>query len=106
LKVAEHVAKPEDAKCPVAESSVWSAEDAWKVETPTRTKVCLNGLWKFYPVFKVSPEIPVAGSGWGWFKVPGMWPPSLDASAQEFVLPGFHRQQSDITQIDRAWYDA
>jgi len=35
-----------------------------------------------------------------------MWPPSLDASAQEFVLPGFHRQQSDITQIDRAWYDA
>ncbi len=105
VKVTEHVAKPEDAICPIDADSVWSAEDAWIIETPTRTKVCLNGLWKFYPVFKDSPEIPVAGSGWGWFKVPGMWPTSLEASAQEFVLPAFHRQQGDFTKMEKAWYE-
>ncbi len=43
-----------------------------------RERLCLNGLWKFYPLDKPGkPEDtppPIQDSGWGYFKVPGVWP--------------------------------
>jgi len=42
-----------------------------------RERQCLNGLWRFRPLGaaeKVSDTAPPAGSGWGYFKVPGVWP--------------------------------
>ena len=42
-----------------------------------RERQCLNGLWRFRPLGaaeKVVDTAPPAGSGWGYFKVPGVWP--------------------------------
>ena len=43
----------------------------------TRERQCLNGLWRFRPLSpdeKLSDAPPAAGTGWGYFKVPGVWP--------------------------------
>lgn len=42
-----------------------------------RERQCLNGLWRFLPLSagqKLSDTPPPSGSGWGYFKVPGVWP--------------------------------
>ena len=47
------------------------------VANACRERQCLNGLWRFRPLGaaeKVSDTAPSAGSGWGYFKVPGVWP--------------------------------
>src|SRR4051812_2411511 len=51
---------------------VWDRDKAWHETTPTRERVCLNGLWCWQPG-KADAEAVPAGS-WGAFKVPGAWP--------------------------------
>ena len=47
-------------------------------KSATRERQCLNGLWRFCPVAGscMAKTPPPAGSGWGYFKVPGVWPAS------------------------------
>ncbi len=54
----------------------WSMADAWRRTTSTREIVSLNGLWQFYPVLtaETARRMPAEHSGWGFFKVPGIWP--------------------------------
>ncbi len=104
IRVAELFATPEDAPCPVDAAHVWDATDAWAMETPTRSKRCLNGYWRFFPVFDDGVDLPAEGAGWGWFKVPGIWPIPNEPSAQEPVLPVFQQQRGDMTTLREAWY--
>ena len=54
----------------------WSMDDAWRRTTSTREIVSLNGLWQFYPILttETARRMPAEHSGWGFFKVPGIWP--------------------------------
>ena len=48
-----------------------------RLANPSRERLCLNGLWRFLPLVdgrKLSDTPPPSGSGWGYFKVPGVWP--------------------------------
>src|SRR5687768_18568117 len=56
--------------------AVWEVEKAYRLKTPTREQVCLNGLWRWQPAEASREAIP-AGR-WGYFKVPGCWPGITD----------------------------
>ena len=50
-------------------SGTWSK--AHRETTPTRERICINGLWRWQPAEKAD-DVPAGG--WGYFKVPGCWP--------------------------------
>src|SRR4051794_1024529 len=52
--------------------AVWRLESASREATPTRERVCINGLWRWQPASADAPSVPA--EGWGYFKVPGCWP--------------------------------
>jgi len=90
----------------------WSLEDAWQETTPTRAIVSLNGLWKFFPV--TTPEtgrmIPPRNSGWGFFKVPGIWPGMGNRKTQPGNSSAFYGLNSERfaglnpSALTSAWY--
>src|SRR3990170_4848250 len=62
-----------DAPLPAGVRAVWDLEKAWREATPTRERVCLNGLWRWPPSSDAKAADVPAGN-WGFFKVPGAWP--------------------------------
>ena len=87
--------------------AVWDFDKAYKQTTPTREKICINGLWQWQPAMEAAGSkrqeaanasgdtssaaaflLPPAAS-WGYFKVPGSIP-----------MPGFHHyMQKDSQQV-------
>lgn len=110
LKLSEHRGKLRmDAPVPdgSTQEQIWSLDDAFREKNALRETICLNGLWQFLPVREAdSRQIPPPGSGWGYFKVPGVIPDNswLSGSAQSIW---YHPQQTDRipeAEINRAWY--
>src|SRR3954467_6945352 len=68
------------AALPDRVTAVWDSTKAYRETTPTRGKICINGLWRWQPVLSSGNEPEslsdkeVPHSGWGYFKVPGCWP--------------------------------
>lgn len=88
----------------------FSLDDAWRLSTPTREKISLNGLWQFYPCINDESQkaLPPSGAGWGWFKVPGHWQGKLPnndwrGSATPFYLSSRIRQKMPPV-LHKAWY--
>ena len=55
-----------------------------------RERQCLNGLWRFYPLAEtkgITDTPPPAGTGWGYFKVPGIWPQGAGKNSFQPMLP-------------------
>lgn len=75
-----------DAPLPVGAPDTEDLSRAWSRSSATRAELCLNGLWRFLPVDADAAAPPAHNNGWGWLKVPGVWPTS-DASAQIAFLP-------------------
>src|SRR5438876_938308 len=69
-------AAPPDAPLPKGVKVVWDLDKAYREKTPTRERVCLNGLWRWQPAGSVADAVP--GGDWGFFKVPGSWPGITD----------------------------
>src|SRR5258708_367151 len=42
-------AEPEAAALPAGVAAVWDAGMAYRETTPTRERICLNGLWRWQP---------------------------------------------------------
>lgn len=98
----------QDMAAPQGVMDAWSMTDTWTQQTPTRAEVSLNGLWRFYPAFnnKLLTQ-PTADTGWGWFKVPGAWPPGNPA--QQILLPSEINDFLDqigwkLADMQAAWY--
>jgi len=93
---------PKDAK------NIWEPSDSWKLKNDSREKICINGLWRFLPETTGMTKIPAEGKGWGWFKVPGIWPKAKDwntsAAAQKLILPEEIKEKVDISKLEQAWY--
>src|SRR5258705_6415453 len=62
----------ESATLPDAVKAVWDLSKAQHDTTPTRERICLNGLWRWQPAEAQSQQPP--SGQWGFFKVPGSWP--------------------------------
>ena len=94
---------------PGAEQDPWSLSDAWRQTTPTRDKVCLNGLWGFRPVMKAdrTERVPAVGDCWGWFKIPGIWPSGtweFTDGAQQVWLAPWLEERGGASVFEQAWY--
>ena len=61
-----NVALPEGVK------AVWDLDKAYRQSTPTRERVCINGLWRWQPADRAADVVPA--DGWGYLRVPEPWP--------------------------------
>ena len=92
----------EDATLPAGVQAAWDTASAWQQQTPTRGRVCLNGLWRFHPVDLRQTDLPAAGTGWGYYKVPGTWTPGNACMTP--LGPDIWEDQLDLNKTDAAWY--
>src|SRR5574340_132493 len=51
---------------------VWDLQNAFREATPTRERICINGLWRWQPAERGADAPPE--SGWGYLRVPESWP--------------------------------
>ena len=88
------------AALPPGVRAVWDLEKAYREATPTRERVCINGLWRWQPVEARSEKVPA--DNWGYFKVPGPWPRSMAGPLKCYPHPNW--KDRDLAGISRAWY--
>jgi hypothetical protein len=93
-----------DANLPPGVKAVWELDKAYREKTPTRERVCLNGLWRFQPARDHAPSPPEGA--WGFFQVPGFWPGNTNYIQEDchtlFAHPTWKR--ADIRNLTAAWY--
>ena len=84
--------------------AVWDLEKACQEKTPTRERVCLNGLWRWQPVKEFTDAVP--NDKWGYFKVPGSWPGISDYLQKDSQTVHAHPSWKDksLSSINTAWY--
>ena len=94
----------EAADLPPGVRVVWDADRAWRETTPTRERLCINGLWRWQPVGEKTDRVP-AGD-WGWLKVPAPWPGTSFWMHRETQTHYRHPswQDADLGAVDMAWY--
>lgn len=73
--------------------AIWDLSPAWREVTPTRERICLNGLWRWQPATAAADSAPA--TNWGFFKVPGSWPGITD----------YMQKDSQTVQVHPAWKD-
>jgi beta-galactosidase len=93
----------EDAPLPAGVQAVWDLGAAQHESTPTRERICINGLWRWQPGEQTE-QVP--DGRWGFFKVPGCWPGINDYMQHDcqtvFAHPSWKgRNLGDVTV---AWY--
>ncbi len=93
------VALPEGVK------AVWDTARAWHETTPTRERICLNGLWRWQPAGDDAPQPPA--SGWGYYKVPACWPGIQDYMQSDYQT--LYRNppwaNTNLAEVQSAWYE-
>ena len=92
------------AQLPAGVRAVWDLGKAHQETTPTRARICINGLWRWQPAGSLTDQVP-AGS-WGYFKVPGGWPGITDYMQKDSQTLYAHPdwQKEDLSQTTAAWY--
>lgn len=95
----------ETAVLPEGVFAEWDLDNAYRDTTPTRERVCLNGLWRWQSATPPVREIPV--SRWGYFKVPGSWPGITDYMQKDSQTVFAHPDWPDdhLGSISAAWYE-
>jgi hypothetical protein len=99
--------EPADAHAvalPRGVKAVWDLKKAHHDTTPTRERVCLNGLWGWQPAGDRVEAVP-AGQ-WGFFKVPGFWPGTNSYIQEDTQTLHIHPswKHGDLAGISAAWY--
>jgi len=95
---------PRVAILPPGVAAVWDLDRAYRESTPTRERICVNGLWRWQPA---SPDANTVPTGdWGYFKVPGCWPGITDYLEKDcqtvFRAPAW--KNANLHDITAAWY--
>jgi hypothetical protein len=84
-----------DAPLPQGVKAVWDMDKAHREKTPTRERICVNGLWRWQPAEAALDKVPVGN--WGFVKVPGHW-----NGQKIYAHPGWKEQKPENT--GSAWY--
>ncbi|MHC4228714.1 MAG: glycoside hydrolase family 2 protein, partial [Planctomycetota bacterium] len=92
------------ARLPDGVKAVWDVERAYRQSTPTRERICINGLWRWQPADKDTNTVP--DDGWGYFKVPGCWPGITDYMQKDCQRVHTHPnwKQRNLRSLTTAWY--
>jgi beta-galactosidase len=92
-------------RLPSGVRAAWDVGEAWHEATPTREKICINGLWRWQPAEPGATAVP-AGD-WGYFKVPGCWPGIADYAQKDcqtvFANPAW--RGVNLRTLQAAWYE-
>ena len=92
------------ASLPDGVRAVWDIDKAFRETTPTRERICINGLWQWQPAKAPADKVPT--DSWGYYKVPGPWPmPSrhMQENAQTVhAHPSWKNEK--LTEVTMAWY--
>lgn len=93
------------APLPPGVKAVWDLRSAWREATPTRERVCINGLWRWQPAGTGRAEVPSAG--WCFLKVPACWPGITDYMQKDcqtvFAHPTWSKMR--LGGVTAAWYE-
>src|SRR5262245_56831190 len=89
---------------PPGVQAAWDLEKADRDATPTRERICINGLWRWQPAEKNSEQPPQ--KNWGYFKVPGCWPGITDYMQKDSQTVFSHAAWKDerLAGTTAAWY--
>ena len=89
---------------PEGTKAVWDIEKAYRQSTPTRERICINGLWRWQPAEEDTSTVPT--DGWGYFKVPGSWPGITNYMQKDSQTVHAHPGWADrsLRRITGAWY--
>src|SRR5215203_4295431 len=100
LRAAEPV-----APLPDGVRAVWDLSKAAREATPTRERVCINGLWRWQPAG--AGDAPPPSAGWGYFKVPGCWPGITDYMQKDSQTVYTHPSWKDtrLAGVSAAWHE-
>jgi hypothetical protein len=92
------------ALLPKGVRAVWDVEKAYRRSTPSRERICINGLWLWQPAIEDINTVPT--DKWGYFKVPGSWPGITDYMQKDCQRVYAHLSWKDrsLRSITRAWY--
>src|SRR3974390_465727 len=85
-------------------SFLWDPKRAFRETTPTRERVCINGLWRWQPAKGGGQAVPA--DGWGMFKVPGFWPGISNYIQEDCQTVHVNESwnSTDLRGITEAWY--
>ena len=72
-------------KRPAGVKAVWDMAKAYRETTPTRERICINGLWRFQTAKAKADEVPA--EGWGYLKVPSPMRPHTAWYQREITIP-------------------
>ena len=89
---------------------MWDLDKAFREKTPTRERICINGLWRWQPARNAkglaTPDDPLTGEvsvpddRWGYFKVPGNFADSVQMKM--FAHPSWSSE--NLKALSAAWY--
>jgi hypothetical protein len=88
--------------------AVWDMDKVYRETTPTRERVCINGLWRWQPADEKKLDQPPTDN-WGFFKVPGAWPElkvhqwMAEESQRLYRHPSWKDRK--VSTVDMAWYE-
>ena len=97
-------AEPEVAPLPPGVRAVWDLDRAFREATPTRERICINGLWRWQPATAGTTAVPPGR--WGFFKVPACWPGITDYMQKDFQTLFSHAawKNESLRALSAAWY--
>jgi hypothetical protein len=83
----------------------WDLAKAFRETTPTRERICLNGLWRWQPAEAKAGGVP--RERWGFFKVPGCWPGITDYMQKDSQTVFAHRswKAAGLGALSAAFYE-
>ncbi len=92
------------ASLPRGVQAVWEVGSAERETTPTRERICINGLWRWQPARGDAGNLPE--NGWGFFKVPGAWPGVTDYMQKDCQTVHTHPswKEQRLSEVGAAWY--
>ena len=84
--------------------AVWDPAKALHETTPTRQRLCLNGLWRWQPA--AADALPVPLAAWGYYKVPACWPGNQDYMQSDYqtLYPDPSWKSTNLSDVQSAWY--
>lgn len=90
---------------PPGVKAVWDLDKAARETTPTRERVCINGLWRWQPAGDNSAQVPTAA--WGYYKVPACWPGAQDYMQSDYqtLHPNPAWSSTNLKDVQSAWYE-
>jgi beta-galactosidase len=93
-----------DTILPDGVKAVWDISRAFHETTPTRERICINGLWKWQPCGTGAGSPPAAN--FGYIKVPGNWPGKSNYMQKDNqrIYPHPSWQDQPFDNINAAWY--